>query len=155
MRCPFCGNEETLVKDSRICDNGEGIRRKRVCPNCDAKFTTIEKILRREVIVVKKDGRRVLFDKDKLNRSVTLCAGKSLDGEQIAKIVQDISKRIENNVATEIKSSQIGEMVLDCLERIDKVAFIRFASVYANFETPDDFDKFIKKIVNLDPRTEN
>ncbi len=146
MRCPFCGNEETAVKDSRICEDGEAIKRRRLCPNCDARFTTIEKILRKEIFVIKKDGKKTLFDKDKLNRSINSSAGKRLDAKKIDEIVSDISKRIESSGTTEIKSSTIGEMVMDCLERIDKVAFIRFASVYMRFETPEDFNNFIKKI---------
>ena len=146
MRCPFCGNEETTVKDSRICEDGEAIKRRRLCPNCDARFTTIEKILRKEIFVIKKDGKKTLFDKDKLIRSITSSAGKRLDSKKIEEIALDISKRIESSGTTEIKSSTIGEMVMDCLERIDKIAFIRFASVYMKFETPDDFNNFIKKI---------
>ncbi len=146
MRCPFCGNEETAVKDSRICDDGETIKRRRLCPNCDARFTTIEKVLRKEISVTKKDGRKTLFDKDKLFRSIASSAGKRLDYKKIEEIVSDISKRIESSGTTEIKSSTIGEMVMDTLERIDKVAFIRFASVYMSFETPEDFNNFIKKI---------
>lgn len=146
MRCPFCGNEETAVKDSRICDEGEGIKRRRLCPNCDARFTTIEKILRKEIFVIKKDGKKTLFDKDKLARSISSSAGKRLEPKKVEEIVSDISKRIESSGTTEIKTSALGEMVMDSLERIDKVAFIRFASVYMSFETPEDFNNFIKKI---------
>ncbi len=146
MRCPFCGNEETLVKDSRICDEGEAIKRRRLCPNCDARFTTIEKVLRKEIQVIKKDGKKTLFDKDKLFRSILHSAGKRLEDKKIEEIVNDISKRIESSGTSEIKSSSIGEMAMDALERIDKVAFIRFASVYMSFETPEDFNNFIKKI---------
>lgn len=146
MRCPFCGNEETAVKDSRICEDGEAIKRRRLCPNCDARFTTIEKILRKEIFVIKKDGRRTLFDKDKLCRSIASSAGKRIEAKKIEEICNDIQKRIESSGTTEIKSSTIGEMAMDALERIDKVAFVRFASVYMSFETPEDFNTFIKKI---------
>lgn len=146
MKCPYCGNEETLVKDSRICDDGEGIKRRRICSNCDARFTTIERILRKEIFVIKKDGKKALFDKDKLVRSILSSAGKRLEPKQIEDMVQEIYKRIESSGTTEIKTATIGEMVMDHLERIDKVAFIRFASVYMQFETPDDFNNFIKKI---------
>lgn len=146
MRCPFCGNEETAVKDSRICDDGEGIKRRRICSNCDARFTTIERVLKKEIIVVKKDGKKVLFDKDKLIKSISSSSGKRMDIKKIEEIAQDIAKRIESSGTTEIKSSSIGEMVMDYLERVDKVAFIRFASVYMKFETPEDFNNFIKKI---------
>ena len=146
MRCPFCGNEETSVKDSRICDDGEGIKRRRICTNCDARFTTLEKILRKEIFVIKKDGKKTFFDKDKIIKSISSSAGKRLDTKKIEEIAQEIGKRIESSGTSEVKSSQIGEMVMDCLERIDKIAFIRFASVYMRFETPDDFNNFIKKI---------
>ena len=146
MRCPFCGNEETSVKDSRICDDGEGIKRRRICTNCDARFTTLEKILRKEIFVIKKDGKKTFFDKDKIIKSISSSAGKRLDTKKIEEIAQEIGKRIESSGTSEVKSSQIGEMVMDCLERIDKIAFIRFASVYIRFETPDDFNNFIKKI---------
>lgn len=146
MKCPFCGNEETSVKDSRICDDGESIKRRRSCPNCDARFTTIERIIKKEIFVIKKDGRKVLFDRDKLAKSISSSAGKRLDSKKIEEIVKEISKRIESSGASEIKSSTIGEITMDHLERIDKVAFIRFASVYMDFETPEDFNNFIKKI---------
>lgn len=146
MRCPFCGNEETAVKDSRICDEGEGIKRRRICSNCDARFTTIERVLKKEVLVIKKDGKKALFDKDKLIRSIVSSAGKRMEPKKVEEMVMDIYKRIESSGATEIKTSAIGEMVMDYLERIDKVAFIRFASVYMQFETPEDFNNFIKKI---------
>lgn len=148
MRCPFCGNEETSVKDSRICEDGEAIKRRRLCPNCDARFTTIEKILRKEIYVVKKSGQKALFDKDKIIRSLELCAGKNLTDKKIEGIAQDIVKRIESSGLTEVKTSDIGEMIMDSLERIDKVSFIRFASVYMSFETAEDFDNFIKKITS-------
>ena len=146
MKCPFCGNEETIVKDSRICDDGEGIKRRRSCLNCDARFTTIEKILKKEIFVIKKDGKKHLFDRDKLFRSIVNSSGKRLGPQKIEEVVQDIVKRIESAGTTEIKSTKIGEIVMDCLERIDKVSFIRFASVYMDFESPDDFNGFIRKI---------
>lgn len=146
MKCPYCGNEETSVKDSRICDDGGAIKRRRVCTNCDARFTTVERILKKEIQVIKKDGKKTLFDKDKVIRSISHSAGKRIDEKKIEEIVNDIIKRIESSGILEIKSSAIGEMVMDALERIDKVAFIRFASVYMSFETPDDFNNFIKKL---------
>ena len=133
MKCPYCGNEETQVKDSRICDDGEGIKRRRLCPNCDARFTTIERLLKKEIYVIKKDGRKTLFDIDKLKKSILFSSGKRIE---------------ESSGTTEISSSTIGEITMDYLERVDKVAFIRFASVYMKFETPYDFKNFIKKIEN-------
>ena len=148
MRCPFCGNEETNVKDSRICEDGEAIKRRRLCSNCDARFSTIERVIRKEIFVIKKDETKTLFDKDKLIRSISYSAGKSLDQEKIEEIASEITKRIESTGSTEIKSSIIGEMVMDTLERINKVAFIRYASVYMKFEHPEDFNNFIKKITS-------
>ncbi len=148
MKCPYCGNEETQVKDSRICDDGEGIKRRRLCPNCDARFTTIERVLKKEIYVIKKDGRKTLFNIDKLKKSISSSAGKRMEEKQVDDITKEITKRIESSGATEIPSSKIGEITMDYLERVDKVAFIRFASVYMRFETPDDFKNFIKKIEN-------
>lgn len=148
MKCPYCGNEETQVKDSRICDDGEGIKRRRLCPNCDARFTTIERVLKKEIYVIKKDGRKTLFNVDKLKKSILSSAGKRMEEKQVDDITKEIAKRIESSGATEIPSSKIGEITMDYLERVDKVAFIRFASVYMRFETPDDFKNFIKKIEN-------
>lgn len=148
MKCPYCGNEETQVKDSRICDDGEGIKRRRLCPNCDARFTTIERVLKKEIYVIKKDGRKTLFNIDKLRKSISSSAGKRMEEKQVDDITKEIAKRIESSGTTEIPSSKIGEITMDYLERIDKVAFIRFASVYMRFETPDDFKNFIKKIEN-------
>ena len=148
MKCPYCGNEETQVKDSRICDDGEGIKRRRLCPNCDARFTTIERVLKKEIYVIKKDGRKTLFNVDKLKKSILSSAGKRMEEKQVDDITKEITKRIESSGATEIPSSKIGEIIMDYLERVDKVAFIRFASVYMRFETPDDFKNFIKKIEN-------
>lgn len=148
MKCPYCGNEETQVKDSRICDDGEGIKRRRLCPNCDARFTTIERLLKKEIYVIKKDGRKTLFDIDKLKKSILFSSGKRIEEKKLDEITKEIAKRIESSGTTEISSSTIGEITMDYLERVDKVAFIRFASVYMKFETPDDFKNFIKKIEN-------
>jgi transcriptional repressor NrdR len=148
MRCPFCGNEETQVKDSRTYDNGEAIKRRRYCPNCESRFTTLEKVLYKDITVIKKDGKKIPFDRDKVISSIKIASGKKLEDEKIDQIVNDIMRRIETAGKNEIKSSRIAEMVMDKLERLDKVAFIRFASVYMKFEKPEDFDIFIKKIAN-------
>jgi len=146
MRCPFCGNEETQVKDSRTYDDGQAIRRRRCCPNCDSRFSTLETVIQKEIIVIKKDGTKIAFEKDKLLHSIKAAVNKRIASEEVEAMANDIIRRIEMSGNTEIKSAKIGEMVLDKLERTDKVAFIRFASVYMNFENPDDFDKFIKKL---------
>lgn len=147
MRCPFCENEETQVKDSRTCDDNKAIRRRRFCPNCDSRFTTYERVVFREIYVVKKNGEKKLFDKDKLHSSIKKALQKRpVTNEQISSIVNGIVKRLEGSGATEVPSQRIGEMVMDSLEKIDKVAFVRFASVYKNFERPEDFNDFIKRI---------
>jgi|LQAB01.1.fsa_nt_gi transcriptional repressor NrdR len=146
MKCPFCGNKETSVKDSRAYDDGDEIKRRRACSACGAKFTTVERIFRKEILVIKKDRKKVLFNKDKLIFSITASAGKRINPNKIKDIANDITKRLENSGITEVKSSVIGEMIMEQLERIDKISFIRFASVYMNFETANDFSTFIKRI---------
>lgn len=148
MRCPFCGNEETLVKDSRTFDNGETIKRRRFCPNCESRFTTMEKVLYKDITVIKKDGKKTPFDRDKVISSIKIASGKKIEDEKIEQIVNDIMRRLATGGKGEIQSSKIAELIMDKLERLDKVAFIRFASVYMKFEKPEDFDNFIKKIAN-------
>ena len=148
MRCPFCASIETQVKDSRISDDGESIKRRRYCPACDSRFTTFERVQLREVIVVKKNGEKKLFDPEKLKRSIEMSVRKRpVTQLQVEKLVNNIVRKLEVENETEIASSKIGEIVMSMLEKLDKVAFVRFASVYKNFEKPDDFQKFIKKIV--------
>lgn len=148
MRCPFCASIETQVKDSRISDDGESIKRRRYCPACDSRFTTFERVQLREVIVIKKNGEKKLFDPEKLKSSIEMSVRKRpVTQLQVEKLVNNIVRKLEVENETEIASSKIGEIVMSMLERLDKVAFVRFASVYKNFEKPDDFQKFIKKIV--------
>lgn len=148
MRCPFCASIETQVKDSRISDDGESIKRRRYCPACDSRFTTFERVQLREVIVIKKNGEKKLFDPEKLKRSIEMSVRKRpVTQLQVEKLVNNIVRKLEVENETEIASSKIGEIVMSMLEKLDKVAFVRFASVYKNFEKPDDFQKFIKKIV--------
>ena len=147
MRCPFCGNIETQVKDSRISDDGEAIKRRRYCAACDSRFTTYERIQLREILVIKKNGEKKIFDPEKLKRSIEMAVRKRPVSElQVEKLVNKIVRQLEMESETEISSSKIGEMVMASLEKLDKVAFVRFASVYKNFEKPDDFQKFIKQI---------
>lgn len=151
MRCPFCGNIETQVKDSRISDDGESIKRRRYCLACDSRFTTFERVQLREIIVIKKNGDKKIFDPEKLLKSVSMAVRKRPVSEiQVEKLVSNIVRQLEMKNETEISSSQIGEMVMTALEKLDKVAFVRFASVYKNFEQATDFEKFIKKIVKYD-----
>ncbi len=146
MKCPFCGSENTIVKDSREYNDGISIKRKRACLNCNAKFTTLEQVLRRDVIVIKKDGRREIFDRHKLKDSVKMGSGKQLTEEQLSKVVENILNQIDCKHVEEITTKEIGNIVLDELKKINKVAFVRFASVYLNFEDTKDFKEFIKRI---------
>jgi transcriptional repressor NrdR len=148
MRCPFCGNPETQVKDSRISDDGEAIKRRRYCPACDSRFTTFERVQLREITIVKKNGEKKVFDPEKLKRSIDMAVRKRAISElQVQKLVNNIIRQLEVDNETEIPSSKIGEMAMESLRKLDKVAFVRFASVYKNFENPEDFQNFIKKIV--------
>ena len=148
MRCPFCGNIETQVKDSRISDDGESVKRRRYCPACDSRFTTFERIQLREITVIKKNGDKKIFDPEKLKKSIEMAVRKRPVAElQVEKLVNNIVRQLEMESETEIASSKIGEMVMLALEKLDKVAFVRFASVYKNFEKADDFQKFIKQVV--------
>ena len=148
MRCPFCGNIETGVKDSRISEDGEAVKRRRHCGECDSRFTTFERVQLKEMIVVKKSGEKKIFDAEKLRRSIEMSVRKRPVSQiQVDKLVNNIIKQLEANGDTEIQSSKLGELAMKALEGLDKVAFVRFASVYKNFEKTDDFRKFIRKIV--------
>lgn len=148
MRCPFCGNSETQVRDSRILDDGESVKRRRYCGSCDSRFTTYERVQLREIVVIKKNSEKKIFDPEKLKKSIEMAVRKRPVSElQVDKLVNNIVRQLEIEGDQEIESFKIGEMVLSALENLDKVAFVRFASVYKNFEKPDDFQKFIKKIV--------
>lgn len=148
MKCPFCGNEETVVRDTRIYNDGESIKRRRACTNCDNKFNTLEEVLRKEIYVLKKNGNKELFDKYKLKNSIKVGSGKRLEDNLIFAIVNKILSILELKNENEVQSKLIGELVMNELEKLDKVAFIRFASVYMNFENPEDFNTFIQKIKN-------
>ena len=148
MRCPFCGNLETAVKDSRISEDGETVKRRRYCPDCDSRFTTFERVQLKEMIVIKKSGDKRIFDTEKLRRSIEMAVRKRpVTQIQVDKLVNNIIKALETEGESEIKSSKLGELAMKALEGLDKVAFVRFASVYKNFERADDFKKFIKKVV--------
>lgn len=148
MRCPFCGNNETQVKDSRISDDGESIKRRRYCSACDSRFTTFERVQLKEVMVIKKNGEKKIFDTEKLRKSVEMAVRKRpVTPLQVDRLVSHIIRELEIENESEVPSSKIGEMVMEALKNLDKVAFVRFASVYKNFEKADDFQKFIKKIL--------
>jgi transcriptional repressor NrdR len=147
MRCPFCGNADTQVKDSRPTEDNASIRRRRFCPSCGSRFTTFERIQLRELTVVKKTGQRVLFDRDKLMRSVLIATRKRpVEHERIERMVSGIVRRLESLGESEIQSSVIGEMVMDALSNLDQVAYVRFASVYRNFREARDFETFVGEL---------
>jgi len=144
MRCPFCGNDDTQVKDSRPTEDNSAIRRRRFCPNCGARFTTFERIQLRELTVIKKNGLKAPFDRDKLARSIQISARKRpIDPDRIERLINGIVRRLESSGESEIKSDFIGELVMEGLAALDKVAYVRFASVYRNFREAKDFEEFI------------
>jgi transcriptional repressor NrdR len=133
MRCPYCANPDTQVKDSRPTEDNSAIRRRRFCSACGARFTTFERIQLRELVVVKKNGQRIPFDRDKVARSIiTACRKRPVDEERIDRIVNSIQRRLESLGESEVQSATIGEMVMEALQGLDKVAYVRFASVYKN-----------------------
>jgi transcriptional repressor NrdR len=146
MKCPFCNFEDTNVLDSRDSDDGEAVKRRRICPSCRTKFNTMERVLKKEIMVIKKDGDKMSFDREKLFTSIYVSAGKRLTEEQMEEITRNIYNRIENSGANEVKTSLIAELVMDNLERIDKIAYIRFAAMYMKLETLDDINEFIKNL---------
>ncbi|MCW8836943.1 MAG: transcriptional regulator NrdR [Rhodospirillales bacterium] len=152
MRCPFCGNEDTQVKDSRPTEDNSAIRRRRYCPECGSRFTTFERVQLRELTIVKKENEKQPFDRDKLARSLRLALKKRpVEQDQIERIVNSIQRRLESLGESEVPSKVIGEMVMDVLSELDKVAYVRFASVYRNFREAKDFEDFVGK---LDPDAE-
>jgi transcriptional repressor NrdR len=147
MRCPFCGNDDTQVKDSRPTEDNTSIRRRRFCPACGARFTTFERVQLRELTVLKKTGKRVPFDRDKLARSIQIALRKRpIDPERIERLTTGIVRRLESMGESEIPSDVIGEMVMDALANVDQVAYVRFASVYKNFREAKDFENFVENI---------
>ena len=144
MKCPFCGNNDTQVKDSRATEDNSAIRRRRFCSACGARFTTFERIQLRELIVVKKSGKKVPFDRDKLERSVQIAMRKRpVENERIERLVSGIVRRVESLGEVEISSNIVGEIVMEGLQSIDSVAYVRFASVYKNFREAKDFEEFL------------
>ncbi|MFV3131036.1 transcriptional regulator NrdR [Niveispirillum sp. KHB5.9] len=147
MRCPFCGNDDTQVKDSRPTDDGSAIRRRRFCPACGARFTTFERVQLRELYVVKSSGQKEPFDREKLLRSMRISLRKRpVDADRVDRVVNSIVRQLESSGETEIPSTQIGEMVMNQLAGIDKVAYIRYASVYRDFREAADFNEFVEKL---------
>ena len=144
MRCPFCSNDDTQVKDSRPTEDNTAIRRRRICDQCGSRFTTFERIQLRDLVVIKSNGQKEIFDRDKMFRSLSLALRKrTVDQDKIEKIVNAIVRKLENSGETEIKSSLIGEYIMDALSHLDQVAYVRFASVYKNFREVKDFEDFL------------
>ena len=147
MRCPFCGNEDTQVKDSRPSEDGSAIRRRRFCTGCSQRFTTVERVQLRELTVVKSDNRRVPFDRDKLARSIRIALRKRpVQEERVERVVNGLVRQLEASGETDIPSKQIGELVMETLKEVDAVAYVRFASVYRNFREAKDFEAFLGKL---------
>ena len=149
MRCPYCGSLETQVKDSRPTEDASSIRRRRVCPDCGGRFTTFERVQLRELSVLKKSGRRVPFDRDKLMRSLEIALRKRpVDAERVDRMVNGIVRQLESQGDSDITSDRIGELVMEGLRALDGVAYVRFASVYRNFRETRDFNMLIDELVN-------
>jgi len=147
MRCPFCGHDDTQVKDSRPTEDNSAIRRRRFCPACGSRFTTFERVQLRDLVVVKKNNVKEPFDRDKIARSIALAVRKRpVEPERVERIVSGIVRRLESLGESEIPSTVVGEMVMDALSTLDPVAYVRFASVYRNFREAKDFEDFVGKL---------
>lgn len=144
MRCPFCGHDDTQVKDSRPTEDNHAIRRRRLCPNCGARFTTFERVQLRELQVVKRGGQREPFDRDKMLRSMRISLRKrNIDPERIERVANSIVRRLESSGESDVRVETVGEMVMEALRQLDQIAYVRFASVYRNFREVSDFENFI------------
>lgn len=146
MRCPFCGELESQVKDSRPSEDGAAIRRRRLCPECGGRFTTFERVQLRELTILKRSGRRVPFDREKLVRSIAVATRKRpVDPERIERMVNAIVRQLESLGETELASNVVGEMVMKTLKALDDVAYVRYASVYRDFRQTEDFARFLSE----------
>ena len=144
MRCPYCGCENTQVKDSRPTEENQSIRRRRNCEDCGGRFTTFERVQLRELTIVKRSGRRTPFDREKLARSVALPLRKrQIDSDRVDRLINGIVRQLESMGETELASSVVGEMVMKSLKALDDVAYVRYASVYRDFRHTDDFAQFL------------
>jgi transcriptional repressor NrdR len=149
MRCPYCGSLETQVKDSRPAQDSSAIRRRRICPDCGGRFTTFERVQLRELVVLKKSGRRVPFDREKLMGSLEIALRKRpVDPDRVERMVSGIVRQLESQGDSEIPSDRIGELVMEGLRALDSVAYVRFASVYRNFREARDFNALIDELAN-------
>ncbi len=144
MRCPYCQSADTQVKDSRPTDDGSAIRRRRICSDCGGRFTTFERVQLRELTVVKKSGKRAPFDRDKLTRSIhTALRKRQAEPERVERMISGIVRQLESMGEDDIPTEEIGKLVMDGLRQIDEVAYVRFASVYQDFQKAEDFEAFL------------
>ncbi len=149
MRCPYCGSPDTQVKDSRPIDDASAIRRRRICPDCGGRFTTFERAQLRELTVVKRSGRRVPFDRDKLQQSVEVALRKRpVEPERVERMINGIVRQLESSGEGEVASEQVGELVMEGLKGLDDVAYVRFASVYKNFREARDFEELLGSLAS-------
>jgi transcriptional repressor NrdR len=147
MRCPYCGSLDTQVKDSRPSDDHSAIRRRRICSDCGGRFTTFERVQLRELLVVKRSGRRAPFDRDKLQRSIEVALRKRpVDPERVERMINGIVRQLESSGEPEVSSEAIGELIMAGLKNLDSVAYVRFASVYRNFREAKDFEHLIGQL---------
>jgi len=155
MRCPYCGSLDTQVKDSRPTDDSSAIRRRRVCPDCGGRFTTFERVQLRELFVVKRSGRRMPFDRDKLERSVEVALRKRpVEPERVERMLNGIVRQLESMGDADVPSETVGELVMEGLKGLDDVAYVRFASVYKNFREAKDFEEILGRLANEEPEAE-
>jgi transcriptional repressor NrdR len=155
VRCPYCGSLDTQVKDSRPTDDHSSIRRRRICPDCGGRFTTFERVQLRELVVVKRSGRRIPFDRDKLVRSVDVALRKRpVEPERVERMVNGIVRQLESLGDGDIPSATIGQLVMEGLKNLDDVAYVRFASVYRNFREARDFEELIGQLTADDQEQE-
>jgi len=147
MRCPFCNHEDTQVKDSRPSEDGSSIRRRRFCPACNSRFTTFERVQLRELTVVKSTGEKRVFDRDKIARSMSIALRKRpVEADMVEMAINRIVQKLESEGESDIPTRRIGELVMAELKKLDAVAYIRYASVYRDFGSVDDFEKFVDKL---------
>ncbi|MEQ8559596.1 MAG: transcriptional regulator NrdR [Henriciella sp.] len=145
MKCPFCTADNTAVKDSRPAEDNTAVRRRRACEVCGGRFTTFERVQLREIVVVKRDGKRALFDRDKVAKSITIALRKRAVGdENVERLVSGVVRKLESSGETEVTSAEIGDLVMESLKTVDPVGYVRYASVYKDFKDPSDFARFIE-----------
>ena len=146
MICPFCGNPDTQVKDSRPAEDGTAIRRRRLCVQCEARFTTFERVQLREITIIKRNGGRSIFDRDKLERSFEIALRKrEVDKDDVVRAINEIVRKLEGYADGDVPSEKVGELVMSSLHALDQVAYVRYASVYRNFREAKDFEAFVEK----------